>query len=785
MSLKLVKEIVKGSVSFFNLSKKEQSAVIYASVSNGDFSALEEITNSFSGIYDYDEHKPYWLKSDFTDFHWKIEIEIGGTLIEKSIPWDTIVLDDEEKLTSTKHLPLLNAFKYWITATDNPLENAGKLNKPATVIRNIHRVISLINGILLRGRSIKLSSNHLQAVSDDFIMTLFTVIAEGAVDNGIYDFQSRVRSFLLTKMVEVSDKEARLFELQHPYVTRRLLEEQKVLGFSQQERVKACCWLERVNFYKMKGSVDTYKRRLTGNNAILFQLLFNNRVIPSVSKFAKLEELMLAGRERYSEYEAMPNADRTGAVSENVLIPFIKVMKLLNVVNSKKSACNLPLRATQRLSLLRVKEHVKLKTVGRFKTLPPQVVFSLIRGCYEFAMSYQEAILDSVLRVLEVGTSKSTEHVQTWVDSKKGSWCERVEWTKEEALAFVGKDLIELGVNRISIINSADDCFTSKRNNEGLFDLYDVLVGSIQILVGVFMARRQDELVTLKPTGNLSPNIDPSSEKGKVTDYQLIFINKKSGNGGQHATSEVLKRPIPRSIALLVWKLEGFNQEAMNAGVNRGKLALFNILYQNQYRLIKVSKDTYNRRLDSACDYFEMPLVKCEGHESRRYYVRQHQLRRFFAMLFFWSKSFDGLDTLRWMLGHTDVEHLYHYISESEAGGVLKGIKASYLVDAMQSQKLENINDLRTAISKRYGVNAVNISLSTLQNAINDYDERDFQTIPSIKSLQEREGLENQILELLERDVITLEPEFFTINKNGQEITDYNLTLQVKELDQG
>jgi len=782
MPLELVKNIAAGSTSFFDLSKEKQRAVIQASVRNGDFSALEVVTNAFSGIYDYDDRKPYWLKSDFTAPHWKIEIEVNRKLVKKSIPWDTIVLDDGQKLTSTKHSPLLNAFKYWITATDNPLENGGTLNKPETVYISINQVISLINGILLHGEGIQLSNNHLQALDDDFLMALFTAIAEGSVQDGIYDFQSRVRSFLLTKIVEVSNEEASAFESQHPHVSRSLVEGEKVLGFSLPERIKACCWLERVNFYKTMNQ-GRLKRYLKGNNMVLSRLLFNNRTIPVESAFSRLDELMLTGKNSHTEYAAIPNSDGSSAVSEIVINTLIKAMKLLNVANSKGSASSLPLRATQGLTLTRIKEHVKLKKVGRFKTLPPQMVFDLIRDSYEFATKYQDAILDSVLRVFEASTSKSTEHVKTYVEGEHSSWCERVEWAKEDALSLINNDLIALGVNRLSISNIHDDTFTTRRNNEGLFDLYDVLVGSIQLLTGVFMARRQDELVTLKITRNLSPNRDPSSSKGKNTDYQLIFSNKKSGNGGKHATNETLKRPIPRSMALLIWKLEKFNQKAMGAGVNKGQLALFNNLDPQKYRLSKTAHMTYNNMLNAVCDYFETPLVKFENGALRRYYVRQHQLRRFFAMVFFWSKSSGGLDTLRWMLGHTDIEHVYHYISECETGGVLKGIKASYLVDAMQSKKLENMSELQAAIAKRYGVNAASISLSSLSNAIDDYDDADFQTTPSIEYLREREVLENQILELLENDIITLEPEFFTINKNGRKITDYCLTLQVKELD--
>ena len=43
------------------------------------------------------------------------------------------------------------------------------------------------------------------------------------------------------------------------------------------------------------------------------------------------------------------------------------------------------------------------------------------------------------------------------------------------------------------------------------------------------------------------------------------------------------------------------------------------------------------------------------------------------------------METLRWMLGHTDIQHLYRYITESETGRVLNGIKASYIVDELET----------------------------------------------------------------------------------------------------
>jgi len=97
--------------------------------------------------------------------------------------------------------------------------------------------------------------------------------------------------------------------------------------------------------------------------------------------------------------------------------------------------------------------------------------------------------------------------------------------------------------------------------------------------------------------------------------------------------------------------------------------------------LVGSTTASVSRSLDYFCDYFETPL----NVHGQRYYIRQHQLRRFFAMLFFWGSSFEGLDALRWFLGHTDSEHLYNYITEATPGAVLRGIKAHYASERLQA----------------------------------------------------------------------------------------------------
>ncbi|EDM67817.1 site-specific recombinase, phage integrase family domain protein [Moritella sp. PE36] len=787
MSLKLIESIANASTTLSELTKEDLKSVADVSVANGDFRALEVITNSFTNIYDYDEHNPYWLESKFSSFTWHIKLIINKKVIRRVIDWDAVILSNGSKLTSKDNAPLLNAFKYWITATDNPLENGGKINTQSAINATILRVIVLINSLLIHGDIIHLSSQHLSGLNDDFLMDLFVKLGTGGVENGIYDYHNKVRKFLLQKIILISDDDANDFEKKHPFITRSLLDEDKVLRLSIAERIKACCWLDSIGYYLQKSNTKLRGNRtttlLTGSNSVLFDLLYANQIIPTLTtSLSYIEELKLGDKNQRTEYLVIPNKDISTVLSEQILVVYINTFKLLNVVNGRNEVSKFSPTAMKYISSTRIKEHIKLRINGRTKTLPPKLVFNLIEDCYEFARKYQDAILDSVLLVFKEQTKKNKDKKHVCIDGKQTTRSEHTDWVKNEAITLVHDNLKEMGVEQLYVSRTDSNAFNKRRNNHGLFDLYHVLMGSIQILTGVIMAKRIDELISLKPQGNLSPHLDPSSEKGQKTDYQLTTIVMKSGIGGEHGRHATIKRPIPRSFALLIWKLEQFNQSIIEFGLNKGLLLLFNNLSLNSFTLSSINPNTYSAHLNAVCDYFETPLVKFGDNELRRYYVRQHQLRRFIAMVFFWSKGFDGLDTLRWMLAHTDIEHLYRYISETETGAVLNGVKASYIVEEAQNQKLENIDALADLIAKRYGVAKENISLSTVSEAIEDYDDG-YQTIPSIEQLKDQEALESQVIELLDDGLITLEPEFFTVTQGGKKINDFTLTLQVKELD--
>lgn len=784
MSLKLIDNIVEGVTPLSNLTKEELIELKNISISSGDFRALKLISNNVTGIYNYNDRKPYWLLDEFDAPTWNLKFIDNEKTLTKTIKWEAVTLYDGLQLTDPKHAPLLNAFKYWITASDNPLENGGKFSKGKTVYNTVNKIISLINALLIQGKSIELCKRHLSGLSEDLIMDFFVRLADSHVINGVYDYENKVRELLRQRIKLVSLSEAESFASENPYITRELIDEEKILGFSIEERIKACYWLSTIGFYKKITSTGKVNSKPLGNSNALLQYIYQGKIIPLTFVAPRFEELKLIEKNEKTEFKPIPNVDIDEGISKRGLSSFIYAFKLLNVVHGKKDASQFSPTAMKSITTKRIAEHGgKVKKLGRYATLSPQIVLDLFSQCYEFAKENQDAILDSILSTLKEASTKSKlSHSNVNYDGNSSN-TELAEWKKAEALNGVDINLVRMGVKRLSIDTNDAELFVKRRNNEGLFDLYNVLIGSIQTLTGAIMARRQDELSSLKPSGNLSPNIDPDSQSGKKSNYHLSFQLKKSGIGGKHSQNEIIKRPIPRSIALIIWKLEQFNKAAKNLRITKDETDLFSSLDLHRLKLGQSNQVKYNNHQKAVCDYFETPTVIYNNGERRRHYISQHQLRRFFAMLFFWSRGFDGLDSLRWMLGHTDIEHLYHYITERESGKILNGLKASYILNAIEKKQIENIEELADLFAKRYKVRKENISFSTLTDAASDYEDLDiYKTTPHINEIKKRERLEMQIIELLEDDIISLEPEFFTVIRGGEKVNDFSMTLKVNEL---
>lgn len=791
----LIEDIVLDHATLDGLSSDTLEQIVNFSVANDDYRALDIITHIHTGIYGYDERQPEWLESSFLATKWVLTFGKAP----KTIHWDTVYLDDGEKLTDTKHRKLLNSFKYWITAADNPLENGGKIIGPRTASMKVGKVIALINAILLYSKELKLAKYHLQNVNDDFWLNILMIFAEHGSFHGVYEFDKRTKALLDNACQGISDTDVQEFKEKYPYISQAVAQDEVSLFLVARD--KACTWLFEQGYYQSSSGFIQY----AGNTAALSKLLFDGRMLYHDVNAPCYPELHLKEPKQKSEYRAVENKDASTGTNQKTISTYIDTIRLIHTNLEREDAAS-PSVLSERVSAGSISQLVSLKKMGRTRTLPPQFVFNLIRQSYEFAKEHLPTdegavtLLDEMLTLLVKARSKSvvkrSNHHRprrfepTWDEEihRGMSGTERGHWFQTEAINFLCDEYLSKGIKQIQGFAAGTEKRHERiRANESLSELFSVLQGAIQILVGAIMARRQDELIKLKPHGNLSPNIDPFSQDGTKTEYSLIFKVKKTGSKGVNATIE---RPIPLSIAKFIWQLEQFNIKAKELDLAKENLSLFNNLDLKRCHLSKVQHITYNRHLDALCDYVETDLVQYDNGEYRRNYVRQHQLRRFFAMAFFWSKGTDGMDALRWMLGHSDLEHLYNYISESETGAVLNGVKASVIVRGIvdstsELARLEGIEEVRKIIAEQLtGDSSTPITVEAVSEAAEDYDDDSYLTIPHISQIQKEQDIETEVIHLLEEGRITLEPEFFSIDDcDGNATQTFNLILKIKDLD--
>lgn len=785
----IINNLKEKKVGLHELNSEELTETLHYAVANQDFVLQREIGKHFTHIYDQTEEMPFWFKSEYSD---DVTIMNFGQRA-KVIDWSSVTLDDGLPLTAFKHKPLLNGFKNWLLAVSDPLENGGAIIKTRTVQTGVMKVMSLIDAILLRSAALELSRYHLSHITADFWLSIFKAMSEDGPSDGIYDFTGRTKELVRAHANNITEEQVDAFVSKYPFVIRDIAEDDLTLHLTKKDRVMACCWLHSQGYYKFKTSFTGQ-----GNGAVLSKLLFEGKIASSSLYIRSLPELWLTEKARSTEFPPLSTESIKTSAAKNTIKHFISAVKLINTNMFKDNASSPRTDATKALSVRKINDLVTLKPAGRNQTLHPDMIFKITRQSFEFTLKYQQDILDTCLSALSLGVNKSpkTGSNQERPDKRRGKFIpdihqnmsitERGHFMQTKAMSALNEKVVKgMGIRQVLPYGIlAPDKHNAIRNNESLFELYSVLIGSCQYLTGIITARRQDELISLASSGNLSPNKNPFEEGSENIEYNLIFKLKKSGNGGKISTNKIIERPITNSLAKIIWRLEAFNEAAKSQGVVKGKkLGLFNNLDARNCRLSKPLVRSFNAHLDSISDYFETPLVKMSNGELRRQYVRQHQLRRFFALLFFWQKRFQGLEALRWMLGHTDMSHLYHYISSNEVGDILNGVKATVIVQGVlnkdgELEKIKSIGELKATLAKKYNAGAVIID--DLESVIDLADDEDI-TVPHIDQLKAEANLESNLEELLKTGEISLEPNFFKVtDEDGQVRETFNLAFQVK-----
>ena len=635
-------------------------------MNNLDF--LEKFINPSKNEYE----QPSFLKSHFLDDIWTIEYSDERT----SIINFNVKMGDGLSLTDSKHQKTLNTLKYWIIV--HTLDNENYRKSKTIMGESIFSILTFFDAFNIHRNDTQIEKYGFEYLSENHIKYILDLIAN------------------------TSDK----------FISVYKLKERVIEGYFKEHNTSFIGQLNETH-------IDDWTKFNSYYKKLLLKDLYPDTILKPVKKVV-IQNIEVSNTRNHQEYENILQDDKDDDEKRSFLSirTFRNVLTSLRKLHSYSNKFIYPISLPNKNILDNI-EHfeTQYKNKGRFKTIPSNIVFSYVKSAIEFHYKYGNDIVETYNNFYNVLNSKN-------YNFDKFKYSEELETIFLNCLT---PNLKKFGVKSIKSLDNklydGKERFNTLRQNTYFYDLLKVYFGSVQVVIGALMARRQSELASLK----VGECIDENTSS-------LIFKQFKSTKG-IFGTKNTLYLPIDKLGIEMIKNLEKIH-------INRKGESLFSIpSIKNIFAFnTSVTNTTYSENIDFFIDY-----IQGELKDGKRYYIRQHQLRRFFAMCFFWGSGFGSLDTLRWFMGHTNVEHVYHYITESTSGEVLRNVKTQFLLENVE--KYENL-------------------LSLIKNR---YNTEKFDLIDS-------EDLEFYINDLLENEQIIVEPEFMLDNKQE----NYKIIVKVK-----
>ncbi len=239
------------------------------------------------------------------------------------------------------------------------------------------------------------------------------------------------------------------------------------------------------------------------------------------------------------------------------------------------------------------------------------------------------------------------------------------------------------------------------RNDTNLYYLIKILKAACFIIIASLKPIRLNEITLLKR--------DCLYYK-KNDGYWLVHNVEKAGINGVLPEGS---KPIPFIAASAIKTLQRFNAHAqlICPSHKESKYLLYTLNYGSDGSKATVdSQEEIRSCLNIFCDYFETPT----DTYGRRWYVNIHELRKSFLLNFFWVFKHSSLDACRWIAGHSNPEHVFHYIESNIPGEEMVEVEAEYAAQQLRLFRvdnklsdIENIEQLYNNVCEHFKVKAI------------------------------------------------------------------------------
>jgi len=657
-----------------------------------------------------------------------------------------VLLPDAKYLTDPKHSRLLLFLKLFIAAQFHPKFTNGKAYKASTAGRILRDALHVCDWLLLRYSELDVGRLGLELLTVADVVKMLSDCGRFGIWNGIYDVDSKLVEWLREGISGLPSEAYETIIDVYPSILILPSSDERSLDMTDAEII-----LARV--YMMHSGQYIYKNEeYTLHTSPFIQKTYAKNTLHGKSLTPIIPVELRFGENMGTEYEAVPvRQNNSDGISSKAVSQKLACFKKLMIVDAHYLSLGLNGNDISKLSTKHIVLH-EPKKLGRYMTLPFYSVFKAMRQSIEFFLEHGKRVLDAMLDYLKHVHSNGVEGLFSpslrIADSFSGSNLNISQW-----LLLAGPD------------GRRNGFFETLREFPGLAQAYRLTLATMQIVVGALMARRQGELTDLLNSTCLYPALNPHLVENESVEYFLYFGLEKTGSS--KSLLEV-NRPLPTIAAKMIWTLQEFNNCCIQEGWLRKSTTLFNAVNVRSLSMTASNAKTFNGNLDIFSDYFETATITWEDAPTQRFYIRQHQLRRFFAQAFHFGDSADNLLPLSYMLGHGDIQDLHHYITEMYPGEVLASVKAEHISAALLSSSVANIENLavvRKLLEDRFNTNAV--SLKSFSEIYDDYSYQVDVDLVDVgmdaNQFVMNTKLEDDLNFLVNAKLLDLEAKFFTV----------------------
>lgn len=634
-----------------------------------------------------EEWKASWLLSDFTKNEWFVKSHqsknVNGVWThQKRISWE-IKLADRTKLTDPENSIMLDAAKKIIFLM-RTLPKGG-INKETTLREFIYDLQTIIRWMYVHKQIYSPNKLAFSMLTTQAFSEFLYQFSKGGVP-WVLDYPNQLLIFLYKKVLNKS-------------VPENLY--QNIFEVPEQDKELICLWFEKNGFYRKKEANSSVS--LISRPKLADLMFWDMRTMTSHAKFSVFLKqfepsnvsILLGTQNQSREFPS----HRTKTVEEIIFdeshSPYCFLQVISGLLKLHKHLPNY-LPEIKDMNFKRFRYLFNRET-SHTPWIPLETSLAYTTEALRWVQVYGEDLVNHYLKITKILCEKGLLNSSKSANQLK----KRETFVKEYPFPDSLKSLNIDGWGTKLATDKKN--FSEMRSCPSLNDVLSVFIGATLLIFGITKPTRESEVRNIKSDAITFVDGDG---------YWVVHDLAKSGTQDLRLNTQ---KPIPKISAkalLLVKKLSSEWQLITSRKIiNENIYFLPDRDIGDETRASELKVGKLNGYFDRFCDWVNLP----PDSYGRRWYMREHELRKSFLITFFWCYKFGSLEAGSWIAGHTNSEHLYAYIQANFPGQELPNIEAQYAIQQLwsyengESSRTENVLDLYKSVCNHFEVSSINL----------------------------------------------------------------------------